>query len=168
MSNLERRSFVQLALGAIASSCTQRTADTCNGGLNMSSPMLAAGLEGNAESPAIRIVWSQGTGRGADLPHSYFASVRVAFGVPVLIAALIDAVALTADREITVRFKNLDEFLAENASLQFMLGLADRQAFIDCDHPGGTDSYQLRVTLQFDGNTVTGAQFEETLDAGAI
>src|SRR5262245_39510445 len=52
--------------------------DTCTRGDNMTDPSLLAGIEQDGSGAArVRIVWSLGTERGAELPAVYFDNIEV-------------------------------------------------------------------------------------------
>src|SRR5262245_1320296 len=93
------RLYGLLLVVCIATACNR---DTCSGGLNMSAPHLDGDIYTDADTPAIRISWSQGTGRGVGLPDSYFAKVAVGeYGDD---RDLVGSVSFMAPRSVVVQF----------------------------------------------------------------
>jgi hypothetical protein len=139
--------------------------DNCTQGDNMTSPALAGGLEQGSDGAQVRILWDPGTGRGAELPSSYFDTVTVE-GPD---AAAVSQVKLTKEREITVTFVDLAPILAAQSSLSFSLVFPDRREFIMCSHPGMADRYLLDVTLTFDQNgAIAGSELKQHIQLGDI
>jgi len=143
--------------------------DTCTQGDNMTNLRMGAPFDAQVAVPGLLIVWDIGTERGAELPASYFAAVTVAYETDDAIKLLIDGVAYTNQREITVMFADLATYLASNTILGFTLAFPDRNAFIDCTHPGSADRYLLDVSLVFDASAnLVSSTFTERKELGPI
>jgi len=142
--------------------------DTCTGGRNMTSPRIEAGLETTEDGPLVRIVWDPGTGRGADLPDAYFDAVLVEPTMPAS-SDFVASAELTATREITVVFSDLDAALTSSSRVGFTLWFPDRAAFIDCSHPGMPDRYLLNVVLTFDADgSISNSELSEDIRLGDV
>jgi hypothetical protein len=118
-------------------------------------------------TPSLVIIWDVGTGRGAELPDSYFEQVQlVADGQD---APPITSVEYAGGRELAVTFGNLESYLSSRDTLSFVLEFPDRLGYINCGHPGMMDRYQLRVTLTFTSNNdFVSGQFEQIKNLGAL
>lgn len=159
-----------LLLPLLLSSCLfAKFKDTCTQGDNMSDPRISGNFDAAAVQPELHIVWDLGTGRGADLPPEYFSEVQVAtYETEEQVVSLIREVTHSAERELIVRFSDLNPYLAEHDVLSFSLAFPDRMGFIDCRHPGMLDRYLLRATLTFDESTLTDASIEQVFIGGAF
>lgn len=122
-------------------------ADTCSGGQNMTNPRVLGEFSATSSTPSLRIGWDAGTELGAALTDEYFKGVLVSPGGD---GALIETVAYTSERELTVVFSSLEESLAERNALSFTLEFPDRARHTDCNHGGMRDRYFLDVSLLFD------------------
>jgi hypothetical protein len=120
----------------------------------MSAPHLDGGIYTDAGTQAVRISWSQGTGRGARLPESYFAQV---FSIGSQVSPeygdddLIDSVKFMPPRTVIVYFSSA--FVARiksKPSVTFVVMFPDRRTSISCHHHGMSDRYYLKVDMAFD------------------
>ena len=143
--------------------------DTCTSGENMTNPRVTGEPDALSAAPELRIAWDAGSGRGNELPPSYFDAVSVA---PETDAAVVDSIAAVehpTERELAVRFHELSTFAGQAAGLGFTLQFPDRRGFIDCTHPGMEDRYLLDVQLTFDAaGKVTSSQLTERVQLGDI
>lgn len=143
--------------------------DTCTQGDNMTNPRMGGSFDALAAAPELLIVWDIGTERGAELPDSYFAAVTVDYETDDAVKTLITSVAYTSQREITVTFNDLTAYIVSNTMLDFTLAFPDRDAFIDCTHPGSRDRYLLDVSLVFDASAnLVSFDFVERKELGPI
>jgi hypothetical protein len=164
------RWLLAIALLTLALGCSDGPGeDSCNGGDAMSTPLVAQDFDATAAAPTLSLTWSAGTGRGAQLPASYFDDVMVAPETDAVVRGLITGVTHTAAREIVVTFIDLSNFLTSQSQLSFTLQFPDRRQFIDCQHPGMADRYLLEVTLSFDSNgALTDQQLTQRAELGDI
>jgi len=144
------RVAVLAALTTLACGGDEPRSDTCTAGENMANPRVVAGLEPAPGGSVMRITWEPGTSVGAQLPSEYFAAVQLSGETKPEVQGLIPGVSLTAERELTVRFRNLGPYLGtHDNALDFTLAFPDRRSFISCGHAGMDDEYLLRIHLQF-------------------
>jgi len=135
----------------------------------MTDPRIGGPFDTLTAAPGLLIVWDIGTERGAELPDSYFTAVTVAYETDDAIEVLIDSVVYTNQREITVTFFDLTTHLASNTLLDFTLVFPDRNAYIDCTHPGSADRYLLDASLVFDASAnLISSAFTERKQLGPI
>ena len=141
--------------------------DTCTGGLNVSAPHLDGGIYTDTGTPAVRISWSQGTGRGARLPESYFAQVSSSEYGDV---DLIDSVRFMAPRTVIVYFSSaFVERIKSKPTVTFSLMFPDRSTSISCYHRGMSDRYFLKVDMAFDDRgRLTSSNLIEVVELGPI
>lgn len=131
--------------------------DTCNGGLNMSNPRVVGGFDASLQAPQLVITWDTGTGRGAELPDRYFAEVMEG-------SLLKDVTFNSNPKSITMTFEPLDMLTTD--ALEVSLTFPDRRGFIDCQHSGAPDRYNLDITLNFSEKKFVGAVFTESVRLG--
>jgi hypothetical protein len=156
--------ILPLIVTPVLNSCTVR--DTCSSGDNMTNPRVAR-FDPGASTPSLLIVWDVGTGRGAELPETYFEKVKLADDGQD--APPITSVEYRGGRELIVTFGNLESYLSSRDTLSFVLEFPDRLGYINCSHPGMMDRYQLRVTMTFTSNhDFVNAQFEQIKNLGAL
>ena len=110
----------------------------------MTDPRLVAGLEALENTERIRITWDTGTEQGAKLPTAYYQAVTLDGE-----SSVVNTVALTAEREITVEFTDLAVYLQNEKILELTLLFPDRRDYISCRHAGMDDIYFLKVSLFF-------------------
>jgi len=124
--------------------------DTCSGGRNMSAPHLDGDIFTDADTPAVRISWSQGTGHGAGLPDTYFAQVSAGeYGDD---TDLVGSVRFMAPRSVIVQLKPaFAERIKSKFAVTFTLEFPDRRSSIRCYHRGMSDRYILKVEMTFNG-----------------
>ena len=166
-----RRPSIMLALLLAASAwgCSSDDADTCTQGDTMSEPR-AADLDAGADAPELVLSWDRGTGRASELPSRYFDAVTLAPApeTSATVLPLITSVEHSAEREITVTFAPLTEYLMSASQLDFTLVFPDRESFIDCNHRGMADRYLLDVALTFEAGSYSGAELSQRVVLGAI
>ena len=168
---LLRSSLLALAFTASCSSGSNNDdsgtgGDTCTQGTNMTSPALAGGLEQSGSGAmSVRILWARGSGRGAELPATYFDRITIEGND----AAAVSQTAHTQEREITLTFANLTASLSGKSTLKFSLVFPDRTEFILCGHPGMPDRYLLDVSLSFDADKqISGSTLLQRIELGDI
>ena len=143
--------------------------DTCSTGENMTNPRVTGEPDALSDAPELRIAWDAGTGRGNELPASYFDAVSVAPETDPAVVGSIAAVEHSTEREITVRFQDISTLAGQPGGLALTLEFPDRREFIDCTHPGMEDRYLLDVQLTFDATgKVASSQLTERVQLGAI
>ena len=133
-----------MVLGCVLPGISPSGKDTCTPGDNMVNPRLVAGLEEFEGTERIRITWDTGTEKGAELPTAYFQAVTLDGE-----SNVISAVALSAEREIIVEFRDIASYLQNEKLLKLTLRFPDRRAYISCRHAGMDDIYFLKITLAF-------------------
>jgi hypothetical protein len=121
----------------------------CTSGKNMTAPHLVDGVEPSAGGSLIRISWDKGTEVGAELSSDYFSAAQVSRQTATEVQNLVSSLALTQERELTVRFRNLGPYLTTHNTVEFLLAFPDRRRFSTCTHSGTDDTYLLRVSLNF-------------------
>lgn len=165
---MKRRDLVTLALVLGVWSMSACSDEPCGGGVNMTDPRIEGGFDSSAESPTLRVVWGPGTGKGAELPSTYFDAVELR-PRPGDASSLVTGLERTGSREIVLTFSSVQAYLEENQSFVVLLEFPDRRRYIDCDHAGMQDFYMLTVTLEFDEHGVLLAgEVRQWVDAGAI
>lgn len=161
-----RVAYALLATTAVAVVACAKDGDTCTGGANMTNPRLVAGLESAAGATFVRITWDPGTGLGAELGRSYFATVRLLPATLDAGVAVAEAPALTGDREIRVE---IVDTRPPPKTLSFELAFDDRARHVDCRHPGMADQYVLAVAIDVDASSeVTRTELAERVILGDI
>ncbi len=132
-------------LALVAGGCR----DTCAGPTMRNASL--AGPVNTAVDRSLRIAWEPGFA----LPAAYFDKATVQ-------GEGVASVAHTGDRELTVT-------LAPGAApTSLTLEFPDRRAFVDCTHVGMDDHYVVEVTLQRDGDVITGATFRDDVLPGGL
>ncbi len=148
-SSRRRRRVFGTLLGIILMLPLACNRDTCNGGLNMSSPHLDGGIYTDAGLPAVRLSWSPGTERGALLLEAYFAEVSLSEGYGED-DDLLSSVRFMAPRTLIVQFTSAFTDRARGKTVTFALRFPDRRTSISCRHRGMSDKYILKVQMTFD------------------
>jgi hypothetical protein len=148
--------------------------DTCSGGSNMSSPRLASGGDTSSAGLTLLIAWDRGTGRGADLPDSYFAEVGVSnYRFAESDNGRIADLKLEGSRLISVTLDPVFRETARSRTAVLYLEFPDRAGSLHCSHPGGDpsggpDLYLLKVSLSFDAaGLLSDSQFVEEVHFGS-
>ena len=136
----------------------------------MANPRVAAGFDPGIPAPELKVVWDRGSGRGAELPDTYFDEVTLSASTGAEVQAVVQSVEHSAAREITVRFdaRALSTLLARQAEFTISLQFPDRSKAIDCTHPGMADAYFLDVLLVFVSGELSTSQTTERKRLGAI
>jgi len=145
--------------------------DTCTQGATMTNPRVVDTFDASEETPKLVITWDLGTERGSELPDNYFEAVSLnclnsVENCP--FSLLRDTSYDATSKSITVAFSELSEYLSTNNTLQFTLQFPDRVRYINCDHPGGPDTYFIKVTLNFNEGAFVNAEFLEVKQLGAF
>ncbi len=156
--------FLGCSSPAPCTGCLQE--DTCSGGNNMTSPVLANGIENGEAGPFLRILWEAGDSIGEMLPAAYFDRAAVSEQTDATLAR--DAqIQHTAERELLVRVPALTDYSRNHESATISFAFPDRRDFIECSHPGSDDRYELAMTLHFDASAaLTRVDVQQTVVFG--
>jgi hypothetical protein len=141
--------------------------DTCTGGNNLGNPRIADGFDPRAPNPELHLLWDQGSGRGAELPASYFDAVRASdkYGKS---QKLVVSAKHVASREIVVQLAatELAQHLDGDVELSITLTFPDRRTAIDCVHPASADAYFATITLMLEQGALSASRVEQGVDLG--
>lgn len=160
---------IVLLVPLLLAGCGFLPRDNCTQGDNMTDPRVSGSFDASLPAPDLRIVWDQGTLRGADLPSDYFDEVLLSVRTDPDVAALVGGVERSAERAFTVMFTDLSSYLESSESIDLILEFPDRLGFVSCSHSGMRDRYFLEISLVFDAeNNLVDATFVQTIFFGAI
>ncbi len=159
------------SLTALAAACTQYGPDNCEGGQTMSDLRLDPAVPLEAGSQAVQLLYSAGTGRGAELPAAYFQSPTPMEPTPAGAAGFPtqpsqDVSSIVAPDAGTLRLMLTRPL---GAGVVVMALFPDRRDFISCQHPGMSDAYYVRINVtpqSGDGGYTVSSQ--ESVRLGAL
>lgn len=132
----------------------------------MSNPQIRDGFDLTAPTPELHLTWERGTGKGADLPDSYFDWVH-----PSLLGSareVIQSVKHIAPREIVIQLarEELLRNLERSRQLELVLEFPDRRIAIDCTHPASADAYIVSIKLEFHEQMLLHTKVEQSVYLG--
>ena len=152
-----------LAIIVLMSGCllSKKGPNTCFGGSNMTNPRLVGTPDFSSEAPQLTITWDKGTGKGAELPDSYFAAVKGTGGVTIGYRPNLKWVEFVEKVEfdgvtktITISFTSLDTLFqnpdpSNREALPVSLVFPNRVEALDCS-VGGVGWYNEWYVLNID------------------
>jgi len=134
--------------------------DACQRGAALGNPRIAGPLLTSARGVLLRIAWDPGSGRGAELPESYFAAAKVNEQRDVgPDGPAIDTNVTVRGREMELIVLSVRESLS--GALRFRIDFPDRKRFITCEDGSSTGPYGLSADLTLANGTVTQSTLTE-------
>lgn len=155
--------IVSSTLYSCTDSCNKKLGDTFNS-IEVSSSTL------NTTNQKVEIVFNMGT--LSDLPEKYYIDGTFYDPKTSIGETQVDSSYITSNKIEMIIAENQVPTLNTSKSYSYQIHFGDRKDYIDCKHPGMSDSYLLDLNFDLKNNNssleISNFKWKENHSAGAI